>query len=286
MGATAGDLMARDVVCEWLKELDVATDLAVAPPFTGGVDWTTADPAAYSHVVFVCGPFGNGWPLVDFLERFKSCKIIGVDLSMLQPVDEWNPFASLIERDSSRRAHPDLAFLAEQPRVPLVGLCLVHVQKEYGKRGRHTEVHHALERLVRRHDVGVIRIDTRLDHNATGLWSATQVESLVARVDVVITTRLHGLVLSLKNGVPVLAVDPVAGGAKISAQAKIVGWPIVFNEADLSDETLDRALAFCLSDEARLLAARARRAAVDKLIPAKAEFLQALAREDREITKT
>jgi polysaccharide pyruvyl transferase WcaK-like protein len=45
--------------------------------------------------------------------------------------------------------------------------------------------------------------------------------------DVVVTTRLHGLVLALKQGVPVLAVDPVAGGARVATQAAAWGWPVL-----------------------------------------------------------
>ena len=47
------------------------------------------------------------------------------------------------------------------------------------------------------------------------LRTAEEVESLIARMDVVLTTRLHGLVLALKHGVPVVAIDPIAGGAKL-----------------------------------------------------------------------
>src|SRR4051812_2348322 len=61
-GASAGDLLARDVACEWLRDAGRAFDVALAPPFTGGVDWRAVDPAAYSEVVFVCGPFGDGAP--------------------------------------------------------------------------------------------------------------------------------------------------------------------------------------------------------------------------------
>jgi polysaccharide pyruvyl transferase WcaK-like protein len=43
---------------------------------------------------------------------------------------------------------------------------------------------------------------------------------VISRLDLVITMRMHGLVLALKHGVPALAVDPVAGGAKVTAQAQ------------------------------------------------------------------
>ena len=60
MGATAGDLLARDLVCDWLKFVNYSYDVAIAPPFKGGVDWQKVSPEEYTHVIFVCGPFGNG----------------------------------------------------------------------------------------------------------------------------------------------------------------------------------------------------------------------------------
>jgi hypothetical protein len=39
MGATAGDLMARDLACDWLERAGHSYDVALAPPFSGGVDW-------------------------------------------------------------------------------------------------------------------------------------------------------------------------------------------------------------------------------------------------------
>jgi hypothetical protein len=38
MGASAGDLLARDVACEWLRDAGREYDIALAPPFTGGVN--------------------------------------------------------------------------------------------------------------------------------------------------------------------------------------------------------------------------------------------------------
>ena len=65
MGATAGDLMARDVVNQWLDNNDISYDVALAYPFKGGVKWQDVESQDYSHVIFICGPFGNGEPLID-----------------------------------------------------------------------------------------------------------------------------------------------------------------------------------------------------------------------------
>ena len=202
-------------------------------------------------MIFVCGPFGNGEPIVSFLEHFQVCRLIGLDLSMLQPVDEWNPFDLLLERDSSRESRPDLSFLSRSPHVPVVGLILVHPQSEYGERGRHAHVHDLIHDMLGHVEAAIMPIDTRLDTNAGGLRSPAEIESLIAKVDLVVTTRLHGMVLALKNSVPAIVVDPIAGGAKITRQAQAIGWPIVFHGDACSREELESAFRYCLTGEAK-----------------------------------
>ncbi|MEI6948730.1 polysaccharide pyruvyl transferase family protein [Paraflavisolibacter sp. H34] len=256
MGTTAGDLIARDLVCRWLQEAQIGYDVAMTPQFSfpGSLLWQEADPDRYTDVLFVCGPFGNGWPLTDFLARFSGARITGLNLSLLQSLDEWNPFTLLYERDSSAAAHPDITFYAPPPRVPVAGLILVHPQKEYGKRALHEQANTAIDRLTRRHEMSIVPIDTALEQNAGGLRTPGEVEALIARMDVVLTTRLHGTVLALKNGVPVVPIDPIAGGAKIARQVHTLEWPLLFVAGQLDDALLDNAYAYCLTEEARALA--------------------------------
>jgi hypothetical protein len=265
MGATAGDLLTRDLICHWLARAGCHYEGAAAPPFTGGVDYRFADPAGYTHLVFACGPFGNGWPVTDLLERFAGCKRIGVNLSMLQPLEEWNPFDLLLERDSSRTVRPDLVFLTQQTRVPVVGVVLIHPQQEYGNRGLHAVAHDAVRRLIAAKEMSTVKIDTRLDINGTELRNAAEVESLIARMDLVVTTRLHGMVLALKNQIPAVVIDPIAGGAKIQRQATTLGWHPLFTVDALSDEALQLAFDECLTESARVRAMECRDRAVHLL---------------------
>ncbi|NOH01800.1 MAG: glycosyltransferase [Chloroflexi bacterium] len=267
--ATAGDLLTRDLVCEWLVEAGMPYDVAAAPPFTGGLDWRTADPQAFTHVVFVCGPFGRDEHEQEFLKRFNECRLIGMNLSMKLPLDEWNPFDFLIERNSSRIVHPDISFLSRQPHVPVIGLCLV----EHYEGAPVEEANVAIQRLLESNEVAVVPIDTRLDTNQTGLRTPAEVESLLARMDVVVTTRLHGTALSLKNGVPVLAIDPEVGGWKIRRLAELVGWHVTFNVDDLDEKALQKALDFCLTDEARALARACGERASQMVQEVKREFI-------------
>jgi hypothetical protein len=270
--STAGDLMARDVVCGWLDEAGFRYDVALAPPFRGGVDWRSVDPAHYSHLVFVCGPFPRAPILEAILARFARCRRIGVNLSMSAPPAEWNPFDVLIERDSGSAVRPDLAFGAHQRRVPLVGVCL----REPAPGTRTADA--AIARLVDSAEMAVVDIDTRLDMrspgpNRAGLRSAAEVEALIAHVDVLVTTRLHGLVLALKNGVPVVALDPGNEGDKILRQAEVAGWPMAFGITRVTDAALRRGYDYCRSEAGRERALECARTAQKGVARTRSEFL-------------
>ena len=74
-----------------------------------------------------------------------------------------------------------------------------------------------------------------------------QVEALVARS--VASMRLHGLVLRLEAGRPVVACDPIEGGAEVTRQAAALDWPLVVPAEEVHAGTLDAALTRCLSGE-------------------------------------
>jgi hypothetical protein len=273
MGATAGDLLSKDVVCNWLAQAGYSFDVAMAPPFQGGVYWQTVNPDTYTHVIFVCGPFGNGQPVIDFLENFKSCKLIGLNLTMLQDLSEWNPFDILFERDSSEQTNPDISIAAPFKKVPIVGLIQSHKQKEYRDRALQENAHNIIHSFLKNRELAVVEIDTRLDENKTGLRTPAEIESLIARMDVAITTRLHGTVLALKHGVPVIPIDPIKGGAKIKKQVKTLGWPIILYAESLTQDSLTAAFDFCLKDEARRKARECVTMAQRRILEIQNEFI-------------
>ena len=231
------------------------------------------DASEYSHVVVVCGPFEKGELERFLLKRFWHSRLIGLDLSMQEPVSEWQPFDLLIERDSSRTVNPDFVFATKQKLVPVIGVCLV---EDY-PRGQTSTASVAIAQLIETQHVALVRIDTRLDVNDTGLRTPAEIESVIARTDVLVTTRLHGMVMALKNGVPALAIDPEAGGAKIRRQAKALGWNAVFDVSDLSEAALNSAFRYCLTVDARHAARRCSRAAAAAVNALGGTFLNALA---------
>ena len=275
--STAGDFLVCDVVREWLEEAGWECDVALAAPFTGGVSLTEVAPAEYSHAVFVCGPFMRNRLEAEFLARFADHPVAGINLTLPIPLVEWNPFDVLLARDSSEEAHPDLAFVARPSHVPVAGVCLVEPYD-----GAIVDVANAAvaDLMASRH-AAAVPIDTRLDINTTGLRTKAEVESLISRMDLLVTTRLHGTVLALKHGVPALAIDPEPGGAKIKRQADTIGWPVVFTADQLDVRALQDAFDYCLSDEARATADACTARARTLIAAAKGPLIEAMKQAQR-----
>jgi Polysaccharide pyruvyl transferase len=252
--ATAGDLLAMEVVRDELTAAGQAVDVATNAGFDGGVDWQTVDPAAYTHLVMVCGPL-HGSRLAALVDLFPHAVRISVNSSIVDP-ELAARFDVVIPRDGPDPAGdaPDLTLARRPPVLPVIGVVRAHAQPEYGGAG-HERAYAALQLLLASRPCATVDFDTRVhpgaDPFAAHARSAAAVTSVAARMDAVVTTRLHGLVLTLGMGTPALAVDPIPGGAKVSRQAAILDWPAVFTVDDLEAEKLAEALTWCLTDKAR-----------------------------------
>ncbi|QFU91856.1 polysaccharide pyruvyl transferase family protein [Amycolatopsis sp. YIM 10] len=257
--ATAGDVLSLRSVRAALDAAGIDSDTAWSPEFRpGALRLEEADPARYSDVVFVCGP-AHGTQVRWLHEWFPDCRRTAAGVTVIDPADPAvTGFHRVIPRDEPGSARPDLAWHADTERTPVIGVALAPGQREYGGQRRHEEVHAALEAWLNTLDCACLPVDTRLD---TKDWrncaTPDQFASLVSRLDALVTTRLHGLVFGLRAGVPVLAVDPVAGGGKVSAQARALGWPAVVGaEAAVEPGALDRWWSWCLSGRGRAAADR------------------------------
>jgi hypothetical protein len=277
MGSTAGDEIARDVLCGWLRDAHYYPVVAAHRP-TAAHEVSTygVDPLTYDTVVFVCGPIGNGPPLNEYLDRFAHARRFAVNVTLLQDRNHWNPFDHVIERDSSERVNADITFVGAANRVPVVGVVLVGPQDEYPT-NRHDEAEAAFAEVLAEREVVTIRIDTRLDKNDGQFTSAGQVASLIAKMDVVLTTRLHGAALALRAGVPPVVVDSVPGGSKLLAQMRHIGWPLAFDVAGLDNATLSAAFERALGQDGRVLAKSTAKRAAAMVGDVRTELLAALA---------
>ncbi len=252
--ATAGDVLARDAVRDRLDASGIPCDTAWSPVFKpGALTLAGADPADYTHLVFACGPL-HGPDIAALHERYARCRRIAVGVSVLDPADPAvTGFDTVLARDGLGPARPDLATVPDLPPVPVAGVVLSLGQGEYGTRRRHEDVADRVVDWLARTGCARLPLETRLDSRDWRLFGAArELTSVLARLDAVVTTRLHGLVLGLRAGVPVLAVDPVAGGGKVTAQARALGWPAVLAAEDVlatdGDERLAELWRWCLSE--------------------------------------
>ena len=242
--ATAGDLHAAVLVGPWLTNAGYPCDVAVVPPFGRGVDWRTTDLTAYSHVVFVCGPFGQYPKELRFLDRFAGSCLVGINLSMEVALDRWNPFDLLLGAGAAR-VRPGQTSRSGSPRRRLQGAvgCALSWRRTGDPEGAVDRANAAISRLLASREMGaVVAVDTRLDSNVVGLRSPSEVEALLARMDVVVSDEgWHGTVLSLEERGSGRGDRAQTGGGRASCQAEAIGWPSVLREDTLTDDALLRA---------------------------------------------
>jgi hypothetical protein len=281
---TAGDVLALRSVTAALVAADLDFDTAWSPGFRPGkLRLEDARPERYSHLIFVCGPV-HGEQVAVLHERFACCQRIAVGVSV---IDAAHPavtgFDVVLARDGpGTRPVRDLAAAAPPDRVrltvPVTGIALATGQGEYGDRRRHDAVTSQLTGWLGGKACAPVPLETRLDIGDWRLCSTAEaVAALVARLDLVVTTRLHGLVLALRAGLPALAVDPVAGGGKVTAQARAWHWPALLAAEHAADRArLDAQWDWCLSPAGRHAAGAAATRATQNAEPLLAALVTTL----------
>jgi hypothetical protein len=184
------------------------------------------DPNEFSHVLLVCGPVWKTFFAQHELDRFSHCSFGGINLTIVDfdSIDD-TPFDYLRHRDWKGSGRIDLSYFVNISKKPVVGLILAPAQDEYGARQRHEHAHRVIDELRNQGEFAFLEMDTRWPRgrNKNGFNSPEEFESILSLVDAVVTTRLHGLVLSHKSQIPVVAIDPIAGGDKVKAQALALG---------------------------------------------------------------
>ncbi|MGY1837587.1 polysaccharide pyruvyl transferase family protein [Blastococcus sp. SYSU DS0510] len=221
--ATIGDELGADTVVGWLTELGVPFDVAEAPYLGSGVDWRAADPTDYTHLVFVSGPISDEPLLHELCAAFEGSVRWALNVSVVDEIGR-GLFHQVWERDAPDVARPDLAIDGttasgrERAVRPVVAVAFAPAQGEYGGRSRAEQVRDTIEEWTASRGLPWFELIMDL-YEKPHRRRPEQAEALIQRSDVVVSMRLHALVLGLKHGRPVISVDPVAGGAKVTAQA-------------------------------------------------------------------
>jgi hypothetical protein len=273
--AGVGDELAADAVVGWLTELGVDHDVAWAPYLARGPHWRDLDPAEYTHLVFVSGPLIDMRLVRELTAAFAHAQRWAVNVSIVAD-DASGLFHQVWARDAPGVSRPDLAIGTSTPDVPVVAVAFAPVQEEYGPRSQADSVRAAVQGWLGARGMPWFELDMDLFDTPYERFPA-QVEALIRRADVVLSMRVHGLVLGLAHGVPVIACDPVGGGAKVSAQAAALGWPVLLRAGEIDPTTLDAALEHALSGALAEELAEARRRGAAGSAEAREWFVRQLA---------
>jgi hypothetical protein len=198
------------------------------------------------RVVLVCGPITDSRDLSDLLSVHRHAIKIAAGVSVLANHARMNRrFHHIVGRDGIDPSYFDLAISktvepAGNRRFETVGVCLRGPQSEYGTRraGMAHQAEATFNNAARELALRPLEIDTVLSpQNGAGAIHAG-----FAASDIVLTTRMHGALLALAAGKPVIAIDQVPGGAKVSAVIGKTGWPFVFRAEQASAETVRSAV--------------------------------------------
>ncbi|PST17626.1 hypothetical protein C7U61_18535 [Rhizobium sp. JAB6] len=279
---TIGDLRSLETVTANLvgvgHEVLHATAAELNLPGARRVDWRTIDPSSVDAVLFVCGPILRFHPWTqELFAHFASTHLAGVGVSLL-PADDpnhSNPFDRVFARQGGPTRYGDVAIVAPNPvdrrnrptrAERVIGLALRGQQGEYGdERCRWQETEAVVQRiLTSAAEDGPLRVVTIENHLTRAAMPANAIEAQYGDCDLILTSRFHGAIAAMRQGVPFIAIDQISGGAKVYDLLADLGWPYVhkISEADPSYLT-HCALALLQNPESDRLMAACRKAVKD-----------------------
>ena len=277
-GPTVGDLLAVKAACSALSragwEIDIGCSISTMHYFANSVSVSSIQPHSYKVFVWVCGPLiPECTAQSTLLSIFNNVPKVAAGVSVLKTCGEdyRSQFSHILARDGPGQRVFDFALAEDHEYSGVlrshdgIGISMRGKQREYGL-SRCNDllagclVEHAVEKL----GVSVVKLETRLDRGEPDLQA---LELGFARRQLVITTRLHGALLSIKYGVPFVAIDQVQGGEKVWNAMHDIACPWVYRVGSLSaDELLERArelLAMPPKDHLNELYRSAKRMATD-----------------------
>lgn len=269
-GTTLGDQYAIENLSHGLSAAGIEHFVVSDFPLdVGGRDIRFRNaPLAADVAVHVCGPLMPG----DFVGAFfaRSRKRVAVGVSLLpQFANFYKLFDAIVIRDGQAPETFDLSLsrFANTPTpsrvpsgAPRIGLCLRGVQREYGRQRRvfSDKALQLFTAAIERIGGVVHRIDTVLRDDNT----AEQIEEGFRRADIIATTRMHGAILGLAFGKPVVAIDQIEGSAKLANVVGRTGWPLIFRGESVTQDQVDAAFAQAMLPAIDAVVDRARGTAI------------------------
>ncbi|MGN6645531.1 MAG: capsular polysaccharide synthesis protein [Cytophaga sp.] len=266
---TIGDYLAVKSLTHFLDKKKYDFDCACYKHFDGLkgniVSLDAINDKEYTVIIFCCGPILKVHENLNKLfSRFETITKIGVGVSLF-PKDHfnyYNPFDFVLAREHGEKTFEDIAILAKKNlqhkkqirKIPKVGLILRNNQTEYGLENCKWEQANSilleLAQFITKNakktlfsslwyffNKRIIFIDNHLE--TSGL-TPIEIESLYNDCDIILTTRFHGAMLSIRNGIPVIAIDQILSGGKVFNMIHETGYPFVWKVNEITSEGLEQ----------------------------------------------
>lgn len=256
--STFGDLECLHIVEERLKAYAIKWEIFAfekdVRKFNENwiADFNKVIPDQYNYFILCCGPYSEEMLLRKGikLSDFRHCQRISFNTSMINEINKWSPFQCLIERDSNQNVRVESAILYDKFKSnDYITTCFVDNQSEHNSNQYHSYIKSTVENHLNIKNVTYIEVDTQYPffNNKGGLKNLNQFMALTSNSKLLITNRLHGTIFGLLSGVPVISIDGIEGGGKLSKQCKKLGWPVLLGEK-LNDKNLSKAIKWCLDE--------------------------------------
>ena len=203
----------------------------------------------YNNIIFVCGPVVWNEQIINFLNKnIKACKF-AVGVSILSNQTEMKKiYDHIISREDGSETSYDFApagFPLEFPEninneSNKVGICLRGPQSEYGNEEniKSEKISDISLKLVSELGYEPVFIDTKIGLNNT----ISNIISNFKSSRFIITTRMHGTLYSLLYGKPVIAIDQIPGGAKVSNLVGKLNYPHLYKVENIDSSTLKNSI--------------------------------------------
>jgi hypothetical protein len=229
--ATTGDWITIDLVIKQLQEQGIETIIAYS------TEHLTRDDIK----LWITGPVDPSYKKQQELISIDSSNWILCNTTLIE--DRSNiPYdidVTCIRDRGNKLVNTDLAVLAPKfHQKPIIStVCLRGYQPEYRQtQTYHDELKECLMRKLEKLGIYPIHISTKIPNGISFEKAAFAFEDLIKKTDIFITSRLHGLIHSLRAGRLPIVIEEVQSGGKVSALCKKYKIPfLAFNEGKFTD---------------------------------------------------
>jgi hypothetical protein len=262
---TIGDYMSVVALCDALTRRGIAFDIvrreAAFEPIPSIAEYSSKersfDPETapeYAACAFVCGPLPSEWP--DGRARllaFSNARRIAVGASLGTEQGREHAlrtFHTLLCRDGFGRAWMDMSLACNWPanlrhQREGIAVCWRGHEAFYGEICANAPVEAIAAALLDAEKRTAKSITTDIKAWPSDIHT---LDRQFGDFDTMLTTRLHGTLLCLRNRTPFVSVDQQIGGGKVTAVARAVQWPLAIGVESLSFVKLRKLLHAALQE--------------------------------------